>query len=179
LIINKLEECHCLGVGGDGRRQTLQRRNFMSISNISQASFAPLTLAALRITSGTLFLAHGLVKTIGFPVGAQPGAQPLLSLMGIGGVIEVATGALLIAGLFTRSAAFVASGQMAIAYWLFHAPASFHPSVNGGDAAILFSFVFLHIAVAGAGAFSLDALLNRKLHVAGGNLAMPSPSKSR
>src|SRR5882724_5580707 len=150
--------------------------NILSIRKSIEAHVAPLTLAALRVTSGALFLAHGSIKVVGFPAGAQPGAQPLLSLFGVGGAIEVVTGALLIAGLFTRSAAFVASGQMAIAYWLFHAPASFHPSVNGGDAAILFSFVFLHIAAAGAGALSLDALLNRKLHVAGGNLAMPSPS---
>jgi putative oxidoreductase len=134
----------------------------MSIPRSIEAQVAPLTLAALRVTSGALFLAHGLIKVIGFPAGAQPGAQPLLSLLGIGGAIEVVTGTLLIAGLFTRSAALIASGQMAIAYWLFHAPASFYPAVNGGDAAILFSFVFLHIAAVGAGPLSLDALLSRR-----------------
>jgi putative oxidoreductase len=134
----------------------------MSIPRSIEAQVAPLTLAALRVTSGALFLAHGLIKVIGFPAGAQPGAQPLLSLLGIGGAIEVVTGTLLIAGLFTRSAALIASGQMAIAYWLFHAPASFYPAMNGGDAAILFSFVFLHIAVVGAGPLSLDALLGRR-----------------
>jgi putative oxidoreductase len=112
--------------------------------------------------SGALFLGHGLVKLIGFPAGAQPGAQPLLSLFGVGGIIEGVTGLLLIAGLFTRPAAFIASGQMAVAYWMFHFPASFYPAVNGGDTAILFSFVFLHIAAAGAGAFSLDALFRRE-----------------
>src|SRR5262249_47395120 len=139
-----------------------QRRNAMSILASIEAKAAPLTLAAVRVTSGALFLAHGLIKVVGFPAGAQPGAQPLLSLFGVGGVIEIVTGALLIVGLFPRPAAFVASGQMAIAYWLFHAPASVHPAVNGGDAAILFSFVFLHIAVVGAGALSLGALLARK-----------------
>jgi putative oxidoreductase len=139
-----------------------QRRNAMPTLQSVETRLAPLTLAALRVVSGALFLAHGLVKLIGFPAGAQPGVQPLLTLFGVGGTIEVVTGMLLIVGLFTRPAAFIASGQMAIAYWMFHAPASLYPAVNGGDAAILFSFVFLHIAAVGAGAFSLDALLARK-----------------
>ena len=130
----------------------------MSVFKSLETRFAPITLAAVRIVAGALFLAHGLVKVAGFPAGAQPGVQPLLALFGIGGVIEIVTGALLIVGLFTRPAAFVASGQMAVAYWMFHAPASFYPAVNGGDAAILFSFMFLHIAAAGPGAFSLDGL---------------------
>ena len=92
---------------------------------------------------------------------------------------KVVTGALLIAGLLTRPAAFIASGQMAIAYWLFHAPASFYPAVNGGDAAILFSFVFLHIAAVGAGALSLDGLLGHHagtLHV---DVGAPVTSKAK
>lgn len=133
----------------------------MSVLKTIETNAAPLTQGALRIVSGALFLAHGLIKVAGFPAGAQPGIQPLFSLFGIGGVIEIVTGALLIAGLFTRSAAFIASGQMAIAYWLFHAPASIYPAVNGGDAAILFSFVFLQIAAVGSGAFSLDSLIAR------------------
>ena len=92
----------------------------------------------------------------GFPAGAEPGQQALASLFGIGGVIEIVTGGLLILGLFTRPAAFIASGQMAVAYWMFHAPKSPYPAVNGGDAAILFCFVFLYIFAAGPGAFSLD-----------------------
>jgi putative oxidoreductase len=122
---------------------------------------APILLAALRVVSGTLFLAHGLVKVAGFPAGAQPGQQALLSLFGIGGLIEAVAGALLIVGFMTRPAAFIASGQMAVAYWMFHAPASVYPAVNGGDAAILFCFAFLYIAAAGAGAFSIDGLLHR------------------
>lgn len=124
--------------------------------NAPLSRFSPQLLAALRIVAGVLFLAHGLVKVAGFPEGAQPGAQPLLSLFGIGGVIEIVTGGLLILGLFTRSAAFVASGQMAVAYWMFHAPSSPFPVVNGGDGAILFTFIFLYIAAAGPGAFALD-----------------------
>ena len=117
---------------------------------------APQLLGALRIVAGVLFLAHGLVKIAGFPEGAQPGQQELLSLFGIGGLIEIVAGGLIALGVFTRSAAFIASGQMAVAYWMFHAPASFYPVVNGGDAAILFSFVFLYLAAAGPGAFSLE-----------------------
>jgi putative oxidoreductase len=132
----------------------------MTIATL-EARAAPVFLATLRIVSGTLFLAHGLVKVAGFPASAQPGQQALLSLFGIGGLIEVVTGALLIVGFLTRPAALIASGQMAVAYWMFHAPASIYPAVNGGDGAILFCFVFLYLAVAGAGAFSLDALINR------------------
>ena len=113
-------------------------------------------LAALRIVSGLLFLAHGVVKVFGFPAGAEPGQQELLSLFGIGGLIELVTGLLLILGLFTRPAALVASGQMAVAYWMFHFPSSPYPAVNGGDAAILYCFVFLCIFTAGPGAWSID-----------------------
>ena len=120
------------------------------------SQYAPQLLGALRIVAGVLFLAHGLVKVAGFPEGAQPGQQELLSLFGIGGLIEIVAGGLITLGVFTRSAAFIASGQMAVAYWMFHAPASFYPAVNGGDAAILFSFVFLYLAAAGPGAFSLE-----------------------
>jgi putative oxidoreductase len=133
----------------------------MSVSNPVESRIAPLTLTALRVAAGALFLAHGLVKLVGFPADAAPGIQPLLSVFGAGAVIEVVTGVLVMAGLFTRPAAFIASGEMAVGYWLFHAPASFYPAVNGGDAAILFSFIFLHFAAVGAGPFSLDALLGR------------------
>lgn len=124
--------------------------------NIQTSQYAPHLLGALRIVAGVLFLAHGLVKVAGFPEGAQPGQQELLSLLGIGGLIEIVAGSLIALGVFTRSAAFVASGQMAVAYWLFHAPASVYPAMNGGDAAILFSFLFLYLVAAGPGAFSLE-----------------------
>jgi putative oxidoreductase len=118
--------------------------------------YAPHALAALRIVAGLLFLAHGLVKLFGFPPGAAPGHQELFTLFGIGGVVELVTGTLIVLGLFTRAAAFLASGEMAVAYWMVHAPHSIYPAVNGGDAAILFCFIFLYIAAAGAGTFSLD-----------------------
>jgi putative oxidoreductase len=133
--------------------------------NLEPGRFAPQALGALRIVAGLLFLAHGLVKVAGFPAGAEPGQQAILSLFGIGGVIEIVTGGLLILGLFSRPAAFVASGQMAVAYWMFHAPHSVYPAVNGGDAAILFTFIFLYVAAAGPGAFALDNQ-TRAAHVA-------------
>lgn len=118
--------------------------------------WSPHALAALRIVAGLLFLAHGVVKLFGFPEGAQPGQVEIASLFGAGGVIELVAGGLLVLGLFTRPAAFIAAGEMAVAYWMFHAPDSPYPAVNGGDAAILFCFVFLYIFAAGPGALSLD-----------------------
>jgi putative oxidoreductase len=131
------------------------------ISGVNVARFAPHALAVLRIAAAALFLEHGLAKLVGFPAGAPPGEQPLASLLGLAAVIETITGTLMILGLFTRSAALVASGEMAVAYWLFHAAHSFYPAVNGGDAAILFCFVFLYIAAAGPGVLSLDGLRHR------------------
>lgn len=128
---------------------------------LTPGRFTPYTIAALRVIAGLLFLSHGLVKLAGFPAGAEPGVQPLFSLLGVGAVIEVVTGALIVAGLFTRAAAFVASGQMAVAYFMFHAPSGFFPVLNGGEGAILFSFIFLLLSTTGPGAFSLDGALRR------------------
>lgn len=123
----------------------------------TQRDWASRALAALRIVAGLLFLAHGVVKLFGFPEGAEPGQQALVSLLGVGAVLEVVGGALLMLGLFTRPTAFVLSGMMAVAYFLFHAPTSIYPVLNGGDAAILFSFIFLYLSASGPGAWSLDA----------------------
>ena len=132
------------------------------MTDVLNTTWAPRALAALRIVAGVLFLAHGVVKLWGFPEGAQPGEVPLLSLFGVGAVLEVVGGLLLILGLFTRPAAFIVSGEMAVAYFLFHAPSSPFPAVNGGDAAILFSFVFLYLFTAGPGAWSLDGVLKAR-----------------
>jgi len=121
------------------------------------ARLSPSLLALLRIVSGLLFLEHGLVKLIGFPAGAMPGPQSLVGLLGLAGVIELVTGGFIALGLFTGPAAILASGEMAFAYWTAHAPRSPFPAVNGGDAAILFCFLFLYLAAAGPGAWSLDA----------------------
>jgi putative oxidoreductase len=117
--------------------------------------WAPRMLAILRIVAALLFLEHGTQKLFGFPPSEYPTAA-LLSLMGVAGILETVGGVLLVLGLFTRPVAFVLAGMMAVAYWTVHAPQSFFPMLNGGDAAILFCFVFLYLFVAGSGAWSVD-----------------------
>jgi putative oxidoreductase len=129
------------------------------MSDEALARYRPHALAALRIMTGLIFMAHGLVKLVGFPEVEGMGRVELLSLAGIGGVIELVGGALVALGLFTRPAAFIASGEMAVGYFMFHAPQSFFPIVNGGDAAILYCFIFLYLFFAGPGSFSLDRVL--------------------
>jgi putative oxidoreductase len=126
------------------------------------AAWTPYALAALRIVTALLFLSHGLVKLFGFPAGARPGQQELISLLGAAGAIEVAAGVLIALGLFTRSAAFIASGEMAVGYWMFHAPSGFFPILNMGEGAILYCFIFLFLAFAGPGTLSLDSQLRRR-----------------
>ena len=126
---------------------------------MSLARYQSQLLGILRIVAGLLFLAHGVVKLFGFPPDAQPGQVELMSLLGAAGIIEVVGGTLIMIGLFTRPAAFIASGQMAVAYWMMHAPASPYPVNNGGDAAILFCFLFLYLVAAGPGAFSVESRL--------------------
>jgi len=121
-------------------------------------SYAPIAHGLLRIVAGLLFLFHGTVKIFGFPPGAQPGQVEPFTQMGVGGAIELVAGTLIMIGLFSRTAAFIASGEMAIAYWQFHAPQNLYPVVNQGDAAILYCFIFLFIAAAGPGAWSVDGL---------------------
>lgn len=125
-------------------------------------AWTPRVLSVLRIIAALLFMEHGLMKLIEFP-GPQPGAPDPLPLMLLAAAwIEVVGGALIAAGLFTRVAAFICSGQMAVAYFTAHAPQGFWPALNGGEAAILFCFVFLYLAVAGPGPWSLDAVRGRR-----------------
>jgi putative oxidoreductase len=118
--------------------------------------------AILRIVVGLLFLEHALIKLAGFPPGGKPGLQHTGSYLWVAGVIELVTSVLVILGLFTRLAAFVAAGEMAVAYWTVHAKMGLYPAVNMGEAAILYCFVFLYLAVAGPGAWSIDGALVRK-----------------
>lgn len=119
--------------------------------------WAPRLLSVFRIVTGILFLAHGLVKLFGFPEGAAPGQVPLVSLFGLAAVLELVGGAAIVLGLFTRPVAFVLAGQMAVAYFMVHAPQGIYPVLNGGELAILYTFAFLYFAAAGAGPWSLDA----------------------
>src|SRR6476646_2244424 len=120
--------------------------------------YQPQLRAILRIVVSLLFMEHGLAKLLHFPV-PQPGApDPLPPLLLAAAIIEILAGALVAIGLFTRLAAFIAAGEMAIAYFMFHAPQSFWPIVNMGEGAILYCFVFLYLAAAGPGAWSLDGM---------------------
>jgi putative oxidoreductase len=124
------------------------------------ARWSPYMLAVLRILVALLFLEHGTQKLLGFPAGNDP-QPPLLSLSGVAGLLEIAGGLLLIVGLFTRPVAFVLSGFMAAAYFMAHAPQDLYPVNNGGDAAILYCFVFLYFVFAGPGAWSIDGARTR------------------
>lgn len=121
----------------------------------------PQLLAILRIVTALLFLEHGLSKFLGFPVPFP--VHPLPPLLVAAGVIECAAGVLVTIGLFTRVAAFIASGEMAIGYWMMHFPKSPWPLANMGEAVILFCFVFLYIAAAGPGAWSIDGTRTRRM----------------
>jgi len=120
-------------------------------------AWAPRALSVLRVVAALLFLEHGAQKLLGFPASSFTPAMG--SLPWIAGLLELVGGILLILGLFTRPVAFVLAGQMAVAYWLVHAPMSAFPANNGGDAAILFCGFFLYLVFAGGGAWSLDDLL--------------------
>ena len=128
-------------------------------------------LSVLRIVAGLCFLEHGCMKLLHFPAAMMPGPLPTLLL--VAGVIELVAGALLVLGLFTKPAAFIASGEAAVAYFGFHVLNAFHmmppttpvsidPQVNHGEAAALYAVIFLYLAAAGGGAWALDAIFGRK-----------------
>lgn len=120
------------------------------------APFRAHIYALLRFTAGLLFFLHGLPKLFGGF--GRPAPVELMSQMGLAGIIEVIGGALIALGLFTSPVAFLASGQMAVAYFQAHAPRGLWPIMNGGELAALFCFVFLYIAAVGSGKWSIDAI---------------------
>jgi len=130
--------------------------------------WSPLLLSVLRIVAGLLFLEHGTQKVLGFPAaapheGSAHAMSPLLAhLAPASGYIELIGGALLVIGLFTRVAAFICSGEMAVAYFTAHASMGLYPVNNHGELAVLYCFIFLYLSAAGAGPLSLDALVRRK-----------------
>ncbi|EJC66544.1 DoxX family membrane protein [Rhizobium leguminosarum] len=121
------------------------------------SAYQPYGLAALRIITALLFIEHGTMKLFGFPASQMSGSLPPLMLFAA--LLELVGGILILVGLLTRPVAFLLAGEMAVAYFMAHAPSSFFPAVNQGDAAILFCFVFLYLVFSGPGAFAVD---NRK-----------------
>ena len=124
-----------------------------------------ITWTLLRVVFGLMFIPVGGLKLFGW-FGGMPGANgappPVLSQVWIGGVLEVVGGALIALGLFTRPVAFILSGEMAVAYWQFHAPNGTWPIQNHGEGAVLFCFIYLFMSAYGAGAWSLDAVIRKK-----------------
>lgn len=131
-----------------------------AISNLMYSK-SPIILSVLRFVTGLTFVEHGTQKLFNFPP-SDHGTVAIMSLIGLAGLLEFLLGALVAAGLFSRIAAFILSGEMAFAYFMAHFPKSFFPTLNGGDAAILFCFIFLYIAFAGGGSISLDKMIFKK-----------------
>jgi putative oxidoreductase len=124
-------------------------------------AWAPRALSVLRIVTGLMIIQHGMAKLLGFPVVANFANLNPLSLIGAAGFIELIGGALLIIGLLTQPVAFIVSGEMAFAYFMVHAPRSFFPLINGGTLAIMYCFTCLYLSTAGAGPWSVDAMMKR------------------
>lgn len=127
------------------------------------ATWTPRALALLRIVTAFLFLQHGTAKLLHFPHVAMFDGLQLLSLFGFAGLLEIVCGAMVLLGWFTRPAAFILSGEMAVAYFVAHVPlGSFlSPMLNQGESAVLFCFIFLLLSVAGAGTWCLDRTRSR------------------
>jgi putative oxidoreductase len=123
------------------------------------STWAPELRSIFRIVAAAMFMTAGTTGLFAFPAGVPPegGTVPLMSQMGLGAVLQLVGGGLLLLGLFTRPVAFVLSGEMAVAYFQFHAPQSFWPTINGGAPSILYCFLWLYLSAAGAGPWSVDA----------------------
>jgi putative oxidoreductase len=121
----------------------------------------PQLLSIFRIMFALLFIEHATAKLFGFPHVAMFDGLKITSLFGIGGIIELVGGLLVLVGLFTPAAAFILSGEMAVAYFMVHAPQGFFPLLNMGEGAILYCFAFLYLAAAGAGPWSVDAMRSK------------------
>ena len=132
----------------------------MDLSSTAER-WAPQMLSIVRIVAALIFIEHGTQKFFAFPAASASGSPALLSLLWWQGVIELVGGILLLLGLFTRPVAFILAGDMAFAYWMVHGPRNFYPVLNGGDAAILYCFVFLYLAFAGGGPWSADTQLRK------------------
>jgi putative oxidoreductase len=136
------------------------RQTWKGKPKMDLATWTTRALSVLRIVTGLLFLEHGTGKLLGFPP-SDHAAPTLFSLIGVQGVLELVGGFLILIGLFTRPVAFILAVDMAVAYFMAHAPKSFFPTINGGQLAILFCFVFLFVVFAGGGTWSADEQLAR------------------
>lgn len=134
----------------------------MSIFEPARSPWPSRMLVILRVIPGLIFFSAGAMKIFGYPP-MPPGSPPipLMSQMGIGGMMEVTGGLLIVLGLFTRPVAFLLAGEMAVAYFQFHAPQGFFPTTNNGQPAVLYCFIFLYLVFSGAGEWSLDAMIAR------------------
>ncbi|MBX6332243.1 MAG: DoxX family protein [Gemmatimonadaceae bacterium] len=150
----------------------------MSIYEASPSPWPGRMLGVLRIVAGLVFISAGTMKLFGFPPSPMPNMPPIpvLSQLWIGGVLETVGGTAIVLGLFTRPVAFVLAGEMAVAYFQFHFPLSIFPTTNNGVPAVLYAFLFLYFTVAGAGPWSIDALLARSGR--GGNARLTDASSS-
>lgn len=134
----------------------------MSIFESSRSPWTSRMLSIMRIVSGAVFLTSGTMKLFGYPPSPVPMPPiPVLSEMWIGGMLETFGGLAIVLGLFTRPVAFVLAGEMAVAYFQFHFPQSFFPTTNMGIPALLYCFIFLYLVFAGAGVWSIDAMIAR------------------
>jgi putative oxidoreductase len=123
------------------------------------STWGPYLQSVLRVVAASMFILSGTMKLFAFPAGVPPtgGTVPLMSQMGLGAVLEAFGGGLLLVGLSTRPVAFLLAGEMAVAYFQFHAPQGFWPTMNGGVPAALYCFIWLYFSAAGAGPWSLDS----------------------
>lgn len=134
----------------------------MNKPTMALQSWSPQVLSVLRIVAALLFLQHGSAKLFHVPYQAMFAHLPLMTLLGVQGVIELVGGGLLAIGLFSRPIAFILCGDMAVAFFIAHFPRTWVPILNGGDLAVLFCFTFLYLWVAGPGSWSVDALLGAR-----------------
>jgi putative oxidoreductase len=123
------------------------------------SKWTPQVLALLRIATALLFLEHATMKFFQFPAPIPGVTYPLPAIMLVAGTIELVTAGLMALGLFTRIAAFIASGEMAAAYFMAHAPHGFWPVLNMGEPAVMFCFIYFYLAFAGGGAWALDNIV--------------------
>jgi putative oxidoreductase len=131
------------------------------LTPVPTAALGPRLLSVLRIVAAFLFIAHGTQKLFGVPAAEPRDPVALFSLLGVAGVLETFGGLLLLVGLFTRPVAFLLAGEMAVAYFLRHAPQAFWPLLNRGELSVLYCFLYLYLAAVGGGPWSLDRLRRR------------------